>query len=126
MTCIKQEDLKERGAKILRMRSIYQFAQFFFWLGPAVEDSDVAVDLIDSLARGNVMAPRVGAVGTARDLDEERHQRFADIITQDEGSMLVYALVMPINRKSWTRVWVLQEAVVATSVEFVCGRQCPL
>ena len=125
MTCIKQEDLKERGAQILRMRSIYQFAQFFLG-GPAVEDSDVAVNLIDSLARGNVMAPRVGAVGTARDLDEERHQRFAHIITQDEGSMLFYALVMPINRKSWTRVWVLQEAVVATSVKFVCGRQCPL
>ena len=29
---------------------------------------------------------------------------------------------MPMNRKWWTRVWVLQEAAVAASVEFVCGR----
>ena len=98
------------------------FFFFFFWLGPAAEDSDVAFDLIDSLARGNVMAPRVGAVGTKRNLDEERHQRFADMVTQDEGSKLCYALVMPMNRKWWTRVWVLQEAAAATSVEFVCGR----
>ena len=26
------------------------------------------------------------------------------------------------NRKWWTRVWVLQEAAVATSAEFVCGQ----
>lgn len=72
MICINQEDLKERGAQILRMRSIYQFAQLvFLCLGPAAEDSDVAFDLIDSLARGNMMAPRVGVVGTIRDLDEE-------------------------------------------------------
>ena len=66
-------------------RSIKLHSLFFF-LGPAAEDSDVAFDLIDSLARGNVMALRVEGVGTIRDLDEERHQRFADIVTQDEGS----------------------------------------
>lgn len=49
--CINQQHLDERAAQVQIMHLIYQFAmKVLVWLGPADDDSRIALDLIEAMA----------------------------------------------------------------------------
>jgi hypothetical protein len=49
--CIDQSNIPERNAQVLRMKEIYEKARkVVVWLGPAGEDSNIAIDIIQELS----------------------------------------------------------------------------
>ncbi|KAK7706651.1 hypothetical protein SLS64_007482 [Diaporthe eres] len=58
--CINQDDLEEKMTQIKLMGDIYSLAErTVIWLGPAGNDSDVAMDAVRDLEERDVESPRV-------------------------------------------------------------------
>ncbi|KAK4100984.1 HET-domain-containing protein, partial [Parathielavia hyrcaniae] len=84
--CVNQDDKDERREQVLIMRDIYEAAtKVLAWLGPASDDSDLAMDLVD--------------------------KRRTDLILQSQ-SRESSAFEKLCSRPYWTRVWILQELAV--------------
>ena len=50
--CINQNDIDERNEQVKRMRDMYKQAFItLIWLGQGADDSDQAIDLLDSIAQ---------------------------------------------------------------------------
>ena len=97
------------------MRLNHERAQFVFvWLGPAAEDSDDAMDLLERLAHASRRFSKRGVDSGNCDLWEERRQRYLGIVTPNKGHKRFHALVKLFNRRWWMQAWVLQEIAVAT------------
>jgi hypothetical protein len=109
--CINQADHSERSCQVLQMGRIYQQAEeVLVWLGLGSTEWSLAIDAIKLLSSDEnihwLPPPYYGSV-EARDLE-----RFP-------------AYLMPLQEilcsPWWRRVWILQEAVLARKLTFVCG-----
>src|SRR3569833_237893 len=107
--CIDQSNVRERGQQVVLMSQIYSQADsIVVWLGPATEDSDVALGLLRDLADDRRKDdPRTAIL-----------QRVADT----KGIARWLALAGLMNRRWWTRAWVLQECVLARLLDYACGK----
>ncbi len=97
--CINQEDVMERNSQVLLIPQIVQGAsETIVWLGLSTEDSDFAMDFVG---------------------------RYDEFITKGlEGSAILalkQALISLFTRPWWSRVWVVQEAILSKSVVAICG-----
>ena len=111
--CINQSDLKERSHQVTLMRRIYsQAPRTIVWLGDAWEGRDTAFDFIQLLTgRKNIhLEPLIrkhltlnGADLTDRKLREDLISFFA--------------------QPWWSRMWTVQEFVLAKSVTFQSGHR---
>ncbi|MCJ1243107.1 hypothetical protein MMC30_000304 [Trapelia coarctata] len=112
--CINQKDVDEKNVQVQLMASIYQSAfQVIIWLGEEAEDTVPAMDLLAKIATG-------GKVDNAGDLER---------LTRN----LILAGVPPTHHDPWkslarflarpwfSRVWVVQEAVLSRAVIVTCG-----
>ncbi|PIG79604.1 hypothetical protein AARAC_001464 [Aspergillus arachidicola] len=100
--CINQNDLDEKNKQIPLMRTIYaQANRVIIWLGEAFEDGDKALETIRDLAERKAMS------GKGADTKLSRSNR--------ESCLKL------LQRKWFRRIWVLQEAGVARSIEIMCG-----
>ena len=111
--CIDQEDTRDKEAQIHLMGKIYSAAsKVIVWLGPSTVQIETALE-----ASAALLLTLVGVPGK---IAPERH------------TMLKYglpALNSPIwdglgqlfARPWFSRLWVLQEAVLAQEIDFVCG-----
>ncbi|RAQ56945.1 hypothetical protein COH20_009279 [Aspergillus flavus] len=100
--CINQDDMDEKNQQIPLMRTIYaQADRVIIWLGEAFEDGDKALEIIRNIA-------------------EKRFKSGNDSATKllESSSELCLKLL---RRKWFRRIWVLQEAGVARSIEIMCG-----
>ncbi|KAK3333556.1 heterokaryon incompatibility protein-domain-containing protein [Cercophora scortea] len=110
--CINQRDLRERSAQVARMKDIYASASFLLiWLGDTIvvptaqegaQDIDAAIDMIHEMYRASKLegAP----VGGPATLETALAKRDA---MRQLGRLL---------RQPWfSRLWIIQEVVVATS-----------
>jgi hypothetical protein len=107
--CINQANFDERASQIRLMGRIYSKAdRVVIWSGPASEDSGLAIDFIREL-----MAKLPGIQsnvelynGTSIDTSDPRWA----------------AIVRLLERPWFSRLWVIQEAVLASrSIQFSCG-----
>jgi hypothetical protein len=103
--CIDQENPAERGHQVTQMRAIYSEAQrVVSWLGPAGES--VAI-LFNTIRR--------------------HHRTCTPVFVADGNCMFMYdqgidgTLRYIIELAYWTRIWIVQEIVVATSLTLMCG-----
>lgn len=106
--CINQDDLDERHEQVRLMRSIYSLAdRVVIWLGEGNADSDWAMErLSDHRFRDDL--PTLGT-------DPRR-------LTDDQIKASVVLLRNLGRRPWWTRIWVLQELVLASKDPvLVCG-----
>ncbi|KAI0114184.1 HET-domain-containing protein [Hypoxylon sp. NC0597] len=103
--CINQSDLPERSAQVTQMRRIYSQAQrIAIWLGPAADESDLAMEAYRSY-------PRAAGSRTPKEGIEEWFK-----------SLPHDALGKLAQRSWWQRVWVWQEATTPrVPIEFWCG-----
>ncbi|MCJ1315428.1 hypothetical protein MMC15_000747 [Xylographa vitiligo] len=103
--CIEQLNDKEKSNQIQKMREIYRGAtRVLVWLGPAAEDSDLAMNLI----------PKISTIV----LDDIPFH-----IEDEEKRKAWDALLRLFRRPWWTRCWVIQEIAAATSDPLVgCGK----
>ncbi|EON70088.1 hypothetical protein W97_09354 [Coniosporium apollinis CBS 100218] len=83
------------------MQRIYESASYVHvWLGEAMDDSDLAMDLIE-------------AVGLTSDFDDVRKLPWFTRAWAALPSVLQYPW--------WTRVWIIQELAMAKDVSLICG-----
>ncbi|KAF2773755.1 heterokaryon incompatibility, partial [Teratosphaeria nubilosa] len=95
--CIDQANLEERNRMVARMQDIYKHSQdVVVWLGPAANDSDMAMDFINDLAA----AWRSNATSATQHLQN---------VLGQSGDRLFPALASLIERPYWSRVWIIQE-----------------
>lgn len=124
--CINQDDEEEKGRQVSLMGSIYREADLVIaWLGEAGHDSDLIMDI-----------PAASLPQEEQDDDDSVENK--DSATKDkgtsncQGSSLSFdveqytaeqsaALKHPMQRDYWSRLWVVQEVLLAKTVVFKCG-----
>ncbi len=99
--CIDQNNSEEKETQIQLMGRIYEQAEMtYLWLGPAAEDSDTAMDFLASSA------------GRTDTMDE-----INALSPPFSALRALYA------RTWWTRIWVVQEALLSRNAIFKCGHK---
>jgi hypothetical protein len=121
--CINQADLRERSQQVQKMRLIYSQALVVtIWLG---ELQDIAAEEVD-LTESNIRS----ALNYLRGIAERNCREFNDLRTYFENlaktelpmdPALFRAISSLCHRPWFTRVWVVQEHVVARSATILCG-----
>ncbi|TVY15876.1 Heterokaryon incompatibility protein 6, OR allele [Lachnellula arida] len=126
--CIDQSDDVEKGEQIEQMGQIYSEAlSVITWLGPAADNSDVAMQWIQRYARHRRLLEKADLCGT--ESVEGKIQTFIEDLkiqlSQDsaEQLMCVAAVEQLLKRPYWSRVWVVQELVSTSNTLFVCGTE---
>lgn len=118
--CINQSDISERSHEIGRMRNIFSFAdRTIIWLGEEADDSTSALSTIEHFA-GQIEYIGGGLVAYAPEtkLLEWRHSNFH--LPYDTKT---WSSIRALFQRSWfSRVWVLQEALLGDQRSSVqCG-----
>lgn len=94
--CINQSDIDEKSSQIMLMGQIYSKARTVkVWLGEATDDSDEGIDILRQL----------------------QHQPNFKQFSPSQ----IQAFVNLIQRPWWTRIWVVQEVLLAQTVVMYCG-----
>ncbi|KAK1759047.1 heterokaryon incompatibility protein-domain-containing protein [Echria macrotheca] len=97
--CINQNDATEKGHQVAMMGKVFREADgVIAWLGPAADNSEMAMDLI---AGQESLQPR------------NNRREFSD----NE----VEALISIAYRSYWSRIWIMQEFFLAKDLEIRCG-----
>jgi hypothetical protein len=105
--CINQQDPDERSRQVRLMPLIYgQAESVFVWLGPEGEDSHLAMQLIEHIAR-----------------NQDCLERLKDKLRSPNRRKDVSALVCLFERDYWQRLWVAQEVFNAKRVTVLCGNK---
>jgi Heterokaryon incompatibility protein (HET) len=107
--CINQTDMLERNYQVQLMRRIYSNVDVRVWLGDEGDDSDEAMELIDTW--GLELKERLSKEITTKDLDG---------YFDPEAWHSIDCLL---GRAWWTRLWTVQEVVLPRKVTVICGRK---
>ncbi|KIW16866.1 hypothetical protein PV08_04056 [Exophiala spinifera] len=103
--CINQDDLDERGHQVRTMKEIYEHAATTrVWLGTETIENDLAFDTLAYL----------GSAGSGVN-------HLPDHIIHGLQHLIIFKELL--QREWWSRVWVLQEVVLAKEVVFHCGNR---
>ncbi|KAF2023062.1 hypothetical protein EK21DRAFT_81692 [Setomelanomma holmii] len=116
--CIDQQNLDERGSQVTLMSQIYSEARrVILWVGPASDDSDLAIDYILKLAmRVSIDWQTTGLYP----LTDEAH--WADHAVPLPLSDEEYTALFHFYSRSWfQRLWVWQEVHLADTALLLCG-----
>ncbi|KAG6362939.1 hypothetical protein INS49_008034 [Diaporthe citri] len=98
--CINQTDVEEKSHQITLMRDVYSGAEATcLWLGPAADNSDLAMATIGELFAARTYVLPDGALSEAH----------------------IEAINALQRREWWSRIWVLQEAMLSPSPIVRCG-----
>ncbi|KAJ3546964.1 hypothetical protein NM208_g1736 [Fusarium decemcellulare] len=124
--CINQANTKERNQQVAMMTDIYRAATtVLMWLGEETESIRTAFEVLPMMAKARKMflhasgdlpldSPSVGE-------DDDPHELVKRLL-QDEG--IVEAFSNLLRRTYWSRAWIFQEIVLASSRGVaICGSQ---
>jgi len=101
--CINQDDIPERNRQVPRISLIYTAAMtVVVWLGSATDESNLAIDYIVQKGCKPLQAKGDG---------------FRQIWSKQHGR----AVLDLCERPYWTRVWIIQEVMMAQYIIFLCG-----
>jgi hypothetical protein len=106
--CINQEDVVERGAQVSMMGEIYSHAiQVRVWLGQGSEDTQEAFALAHDISE-------------LLDINSILTQEQKDVLGRSQSSWVALAGIF--SASYWSRVWIIQEFVLAQEVVVHCGK----
>ncbi|KAH8655346.1 heterokaryon incompatibility protein-domain-containing protein [Xylariales sp. PMI_506] len=112
--CINQLDLNERNMQVSLMGFIYSSAEAVYaWLGEATATTNSGLAMLELLETCGTSSERM-----------EKGQFIScteDVLAKEELDGLV-AVRDLLTREYWTRLWIVQEAVYARQLFFLCGR----
>jgi hypothetical protein len=101
--CINQSDVRERNVQILRMRKIYKLArQVIVWLGPQYRESGEAIEFLQMIFED---CPQGSETAW-----------FRSFLKEYSVAVQWKALVSLLGRVWWSRIWIVQEVVLARDV----------
>ncbi|KAN0104809.1 Heterokaryon incompatibility protein (HET) domain containing protein [Hyaloscypha variabilis] len=139
--CIDQGNNDEKSVQVQLMAKIYKTAsQVIVWLGPAGEGSDEAIDALAEIGReaerfhfddtifSKMSDPSIWEVDDPVDDRGVSIKSFLDKISgqsseSGQGIFPPVELEALTKRPWWSRVWVLQEMLLASTVTFACGHR---
>jgi hypothetical protein len=112
--CIDQKNEVEKGSQLTLMSSIFASAEAVrVWLGEEVDDSALALQFLGFMGGGQTFSYHGNL--TSRELIEELHMK-------DGPYAREWSAVNKLFKRSWwTRVWTMQEFVVAEELSIHCG-----
>ena len=112
--CLNQDDNLEKAIHVPRMGEVYENAtRTLIWLGEAADNSDLAMDNVESLTQKllNVKNPKSLSV----------HQRLANYDLPPPNDQKWEALKV-LQLRPWVfRLWTLQEIVLSEEAVLLCG-----
>jgi hypothetical protein len=111
--CINQGDDEEKGHQVHRMGDVYRRAnKVVVWLGPAENDSDLAMESLSGLSERLSSLPFRSIV-----------YGFEENGLPDENSPVWHAVGNLFRRQWFGRLWTFQEAVLAAKSIAVAGQK---
>ncbi|PVH79308.1 hypothetical protein DL98DRAFT_572608 [Cadophora sp. DSE1049] len=110
--CIDQQNDPERGGQVLIMSKIFrQATKVLVWLGEAADDSDMLFEL---------MAKVEGRLDRLDSLITVWGQAGIDVSGLTKAKIQSAFLAIGC-RPYWTRLWIIQEVLSASSIDLLCG-----
>ncbi|KAL8960959.1 MAG: hypothetical protein Q9193_002420 [Seirophora villosa] len=111
--CINQDNAEDKAVEVKRMNVIFANARtVLIWLGPAADDSDVAMEFLAGLTK--ILTPE------PKDPETIQHiRRRTDPIIDSSWN----AIIKLYERRWFHRLWVVQEAVLARHALVQCGKK---
>ena len=110
--CINQRNVLERGGQVSIMSKIFRHAtKVLVWLGEAADDSDLLFEL---------MAQVEGRLDRLDSLITVWAQAGIDI-SRFTKQKLQSAFLAISRRPYWTRLWIIQDMLSASSIDLLCG-----
>lgn len=108
--CINQEDLEEKGSQVQQMGTIFETAeQVLACIGPHSDDTFAFFEKMRMLPLEN---------GTA--FGETCHEWMQSHPPKEMMDFFAAAIKF-VNRSYWSRLWIVQEILVAQEVLIICG-----
>ncbi|RMZ87455.1 hypothetical protein DV736_g5315, partial [Chaetothyriales sp. CBS 134916] len=119
---INQNDLVERGQQVQLMNRIYpSAARVLVWLGDEADGSDPALRFLQFVHE---------RVGSGRDGEEDDDRGgnspvrvFTNLFGNDDQMHVWTALQRLCERDYWTRLWIIQEVLLAKELVLFCGER---
>jgi hypothetical protein len=113
--CINQSDMAERGQQVKLMRQLYERAtRVIADIGENADDSDIGVEL----------AHKILAVKDSLALHDFRTESsYAAVGLPPAQDNAWTAFGRLLQRPYFTRIWIIQELVVAPSIQMICGNK---
>ncbi|KAF5014024.1 hypothetical protein FDECE_5 [Fusarium decemcellulare] len=124
--CINQANIKERNQQVAMMTDIYRAATtVLMWLGEETESTRIAFEVLPRMAKAHDVflqasgelpldSPSVGE-------DDDPHELVKRLL---QGKGVVEAFSNLLRRTYWSRAWIFQEIVLASSRGVaICGSQ---
>ncbi|KAI1756078.1 HET-domain-containing protein [Xylaria castorea] len=127
--CINQEDAEERSGQVVVMDQIYQKAEsVLIWLGKEDEHTGVAIKVLKSLASVSLALAKTPRTFRSFNMDSFRILDSLNRLCKDIGiqdvhlqDLLHYAAFL--ERKWFTRMWVVQESFFSATTTVFCGER---
>lgn len=118
--CIDQKNEVEKGYQVNQMDQIYQKAcSNLVWLGEATAQSDRAYDMIKIMTRDT---PGDWPVLASRTNAKSHRCKLLDEATFSASDWIAFEITFEL-RPVWSRVWIIQELVLAKTIELQCGHR---
>ncbi|CAO2654551.1 Nn.00g112840.m01.CDS01 [Neocucurbitaria sp. VM-36] len=118
--CIDQQNITEKGREVARMGQIYnKAAQVLVWLGPEDENTSMALETIERLSPGIVLAWHHRNCSTIPGSEAEVVQHWIKESTLTPQHWI--SLSKLIQRSWFRRLWIRQEVQLASKVLVRCG-----
>lgn len=131
--CINQDDKDEKNDQVPCMGRIYASAsRVLVWLGPAAENSDLAMDLFLDIGNqcSQLGLPERNSSGSRIWQASPEDERLMTLYGLFHRSLekvgfvkVVKAFNALVQRRWWGRVWVVQELAVAREAFFLAGKK---
>jgi hypothetical protein len=114
--CIQQADVDERSHQVRMMRSIYlKAAKVMIWLGKEGDDSDIAMDLLET-------QDTFRWIHSPYTRDKESDRLIPTVLGSRRLSLVEECSITSLfKRKYWSRMWIIQEVMLASYLDLYCG-----
>ncbi|KAI1735462.1 HET-domain-containing protein [Xylaria scruposa] len=126
--CMDQDNKEEKNAQVAMMDQIYQKAEgVLVWLGKEDEHTGVAIKVLESLARVSPTLAKTPRTLRSFNMDSFRildslHGVCKDIGMQDVRLQDLVHYAAFLERKWFTRMWVVQESFFSAATTVFCGK----
>ncbi|KAI4092272.1 MAG: hypothetical protein LQ348_004100 [Seirophora lacunosa] len=111
--CINQDNAEDKAVEVKRMNVIFANARsVLIWLGPAADDSDVAMEFLAGLNKILTLEPK--------DPEIIQHIRRTTAPIMDSSWNAITKLY---ERRWFRRLWVIQEVALARHALVQCGKK---
>ena len=119
--CIDQDNVCEKNSQVQQMKDIFRNAdEVFVWLGEAADGSDLAADCINSMRDETDLGHYTGPTRQSIRLYLSPDSTGSDDMG---GEGPVKPLKALCRRSYFTRMWVVQELLLASTIRVLCGNK---